>query len=123
MSVPYKQDSSGKVFVTFCGHSSQPRKILLRILLRILIFGPKCMKCIMAYKIIKKLRPESLWGKFQHVSPRSNYATRHCRDLQIPRLNTEHVKESYQYSTLKIWSTIPTDIRELPKIRRISGVW
>ena len=119
MSVPYKQDSSGKVFVNFVAIHLSRAKFLLRILLRILIFGPKCMKCIMAYKISKKLSPESLWGKFQHISPQSNYATRYCRDLQIPRLTTEHVKESYQYSTVKIWSTIPTDIRELPTIRRV----
>ena len=37
-------------------------------------------------------------------------------DLQIPRLNTEHAKRSYQYSTVKILNTIPTDIRKLPTI-------
>ena len=49
-------------------------------------------------------------------SSKSNYATRHCKDLQIPRLNTEHAKKSYQYSTVKIWNAIPTDIKELPPI-------
>ena len=63
-----------------------------------------------------ELSPENLWDKFQQRSSQSNYATRHCKDLQIPRLNTEHAKKSYQYSTVKIWNTIPTDIRELPTI-------
>ena len=64
----------------------------------------------------KKLGPENLWGKFQQRSSQSNYAKRHCKDLHIPRLNTEHAKKGYQYSTVKIWNTIPTDIRELPTI-------
>ena len=72
----------------------------------------------MAYKIINKLSPENIWGIFQQRSSQSNYATRHCKDLQIPRVSTEHVKKSYQYSTVKIWNTIPTDIRELPVISK-----
>ena len=35
---------------------------------------------------------------------------------KISRLNTEHAKKSYQYSTVTVWNTIPTDIRELPTI-------
>jgi len=70
----------------------------------------------MAHKIINKLSPENLWDTFQQRSSQSNYAKRHCKDLQIPRLNTAHAKMSYQYSTVKIWNTIPTDIRELPTI-------
>ena len=42
----------------------------------------------------------------------------HCNDLQVPRLNTEHTKKNYQYSTVKIWNTIRTNIRELPTIGR-----
>ena len=75
-------------------------------------------RSVMAYKIISKLSPENLWGKFQQRSSQCNYATRYCKDLQIPRLNTEHAKKSYQYSTVAIWNTIPTDIRELPTIGR-----
>ena len=71
---------------------------------------------VMAYKILNKLSPENLWGKFQQRSSQSNFATRHCKDLQIPRLNTEHAKKRYQYSTVKIWNTIPPDSRELPTI-------
>ena len=76
----------------------------------------------MAYKIINKSSPENLWGKFQQRSSQSNYA-RHCKDLQIPRLITEHAKKSYQYSTVKFWNTIPTDIRELPTISHIKKKW
>ena len=72
----------------------------------------------MAYKIINKLSPENLWGKFQQRSSQCNYAKRYCKGLQIPRLNTEHAKRGYQYSTVTIWNTIPTDIRELLTIGR-----
>ena len=75
-------------------------------------------RAVIAYKIINKLSPENLWGKFQERSSQCNYARRSCKDLQIPRLNTEHAKKSYQHSTVTIWNTIPTDIRELPTIGR-----
>ena len=73
-------------------------------------------RSVRTYKIINKLSPENLCGKFQQRSSQSNYAARPCKDLQIPRLNTEHAKKSYQYSTVKVWNIIPIDIRELPNI-------
>ena len=78
-------------------------------------------RSVMAYKIINKLSPENLWGKFQQRSSQSSYATRHCKDIQIPRLNTEHAKKSYQYSTVQTWNTIPTVIRELSTISRFKN--
>lgn len=50
----------------------------------------------------------------QRFLTKNNYLA--SGQLQIPWLNTEHAKKSYQYSTVKIWNTIPTDIRELPTI-------
>ena len=75
-------------------------------------------RSVIAHKIINKLSPENLWGKFQQRSSQCTYATRYCKDLQIPRLYTEHAKKSYQYSTVTIWNTISTDIREHPTISR-----
>ena len=75
-------------------------------------------RSVMTYKIMNKLSPESLWDKFQQRSSQSNYATRHCRDLLIPRLNTEHAKKGYYYSAVKVWNDIPVNIRELPTISR-----
>ena len=81
--------------------------------------GKSRVNCLnVRYKTINILSPENLWGKFQQRSSQSNYATRHCKDLQFPRLNTEHGKKSYPYSTVDIWNTIPTDIRELSTISR-----
>ena len=51
-------------------------------------------RSVMTYRIRNTLSSESLWDKFQQRSSQSNYATRNCRDLQIPRLNTEHAKKS-----------------------------
>ena len=75
-------------------------------------------RSVMAYKMINKLSPENFGGKFQQRYSQRKYAARYCKDLQIARLNTEHAKKSYQYSTVAIWNTIPTDIRELPTIGR-----
>ena len=47
----------------------------------------------MTYKIMKKLSQYGFWGKFQLGSLQSNYATRYCGDLNIPRINTEHLKK------------------------------
>ena len=75
-------------------------------------------RSVTTYKIRNKLSPESLWEKFQQRSLQSNYATRNFRDLQIPRLNTEHAKKSCRYSAIKIWNDIPVAMRELPTIIR-----
>ena len=59
-------------------------------------------RSVMAYKILNKLSPESLWDKYQYRSAYSNYITRNCKDLQIPRLKIEHAKKGFYYSALKL---------------------
>ena len=67
-------------------------------------------RIVMTYKIINKLRPEGLWDKFELRSVHSKYETRSCHDFQIPRLNTEHAKNGFKYSALKLWNDMPVDI-------------
>ena len=52
-------------------------------------------------KIIRRQCPESLWDKYHHRTQHSNYRTRNCRDLQIPRNNLEYVKKGFLYAALK----------------------
>ena len=73
-------------------------------------------RAVMAYKIMNRLCPENLWNKFQRRSHYSNYNTRFCRDLQIPRYNLEYAKKGFSYSALKVWNEIPISIRELPTL-------
>ena len=73
-------------------------------------------RSVMTYKIMNKLSPESLWDKFELRSMHSSYVTRNCHDLQIPRLNTEHAKNGFKYSALKMWNDTPVDIREAPTL-------
>ena len=75
-------------------------------------------RSVMAYKILNKLSPESLWDKYQYRSAYSNYETRNCKDLQIPRLKTEHAKKGFYYSALKAWNDIPAAIREIQTLGR-----
>ena len=75
-------------------------------------------RAFMAYKIMNRLCPENLWNKFQRRSHYSNYSTRFCRDLQIPRYNLEYAKKGFSYSALKVWNEIPISIRELPTLCR-----
>ena len=78
-------------------------------------------RLVMTYKVRNKLSPECLRDRFLERSSQSNYATRHCRDLQIPRLHTEHAKYSFQCSPIKVWNDIPVAIRELPTISRFKN--
>ena len=71
----------------------------------------------MTYKIINKLSPESLQDKFELRSVYSNYETRNCHDLQIPRLDTERAKSGFKYSALKLWNDVPVDIREASTLK------
>ena len=68
---------------------------------------------VMTYKILSELRPESLWDKCQYRSMYSDYETRNSKDLQVPRLITEHAKKGFYYSASKIWNDIPANIREI----------
>ena len=62
--------------------------------------------------------PESLWNKYKYRSAYSNYETRNCKDLQIPRLRTEHAKKGFYYSALKAWNDVPANIREIQTFGR-----
>ena len=75
-------------------------------------------RSVMAYKILNKLSPESLWDKYQYRSAYSNYETRNCKDLQIPRLRTEHARKGFYYSALMAWNDIPANIREIQTLGR-----
>ena len=75
-------------------------------------------RSVMTYKILNKLSPESLWHKFQYRSMYSNYETRNCKDLQIPKLITEPAKKGFYYSALKTWNDIPANIRDIQTLRR-----
>ena len=72
----------------------------------------------MEYKILNKLSPDSLWNKYQCRFAYSNYITMNCKDLQIPRLRTEHAKKGFYYSAIKAWNDIPANIREILTLGR-----
>ena len=61
---------------------------------------------------MNKLRPESLWDKFEQRSMHSSYVTRNCHHLQIPKLKYRTCKKGFKYSALEIWNDTPIDIRE-----------
>ena len=74
----------------------------------------KFVRSALTYKIMNRMCPESLWDKFPQISLHSNYNTRNCKDIQIPRYNLEYVKKGFHYSALTAWNSIPISIRELP---------
>ena len=48
----------------------------------------------------------------------SNYETRNYKDLQTPRLITDHAKKGFYYPALKTWNDIPANIREIQTLGR-----
>ena len=46
----------------------------------------------------------------------SQYNTRFCENLQIPKYNLEYSKKRFSYTALKAWNEIPMNIRELPTL-------
>ena len=52
-------------------------------------------RSVMTYKIMNRMCPESLWVKFPHISLHSNYNTRNCKDIRIPRYIIEYVKKAF----------------------------
>ena len=73
-------------------------------------------RSVMTYKIMNRLCPENLWNEFQRRSHYSNYNTRFCENLQIPKHNLEYSKKRFSYTALKAWNEIPMNIRELPTL-------
>ena len=76
-------------------------------------------RSVMTYKIMNRLRPENLWNKFQRRSHYSNYNTRFCENLQIPKYNLDYSKKRFSKKRkrdLKAWNEIPINIRELPAL-------
>ena len=53
------------------------------------------------FKVINKIFPESLRDKFAERSTISKYGTRNKTDLQIPRLNLDFSRKSFNYTGLK----------------------
>ena len=56
---------------------------------------------VMTYKIVHKLCPDSLLGKYKPRANISSYNTINSQDLHIPKHRTEHYKKSFHYSALK----------------------
>ena len=74
----------------------------------------KLDQAVMIFKINNKLCPESLWSRFRQIYEISNYNTRNSRNLEIPMTNLEKTKKGFHHNGLKVWNSIPNEVRELP---------
>ena len=75
-------------------------------------------RLVLMFKIINKICPESLHDKVAERSSISKYDARNKIDLQIPRLNLDFSKKSFNYTGLKTWNSISTNIRESGTLTR-----
>ena len=78
-------------------------------------------RSVLMFKIINKICPESLHDKFAEISSISKYDTRNKTGIQIPRLNLDFSRKSFNYTGLKIWNSIPTYIRESDTLTRFKN--
>ena len=78
-------------------------------------------RSVLMFRIINKICLKSLHDKFAERSTISKYDTRNKTDLQIPRLNLEFNRKSFDYAVLKTWNSIPTYIREPNTLNRFKN--
>ena len=52
-------------------------------------------RAVMAYKMMNKICPESLWDRYKIRNTYSSYRTRNCMDIQIPWYNLEYLKKVF----------------------------
>ena len=76
---------------------------------------------VLMYEIINKICPESLNNKFAERSSISKYDTKNKTDLQIPWLNLDFSRKSFNYTGLKTRNSIPTHIRESVTLTRFKN--
>ena len=75
-------------------------------------------RSVLMFKIINKICFESLHDKITERSSISKDETRNKTDLQIPGLNLDLSKKSFNYTGLKTWNSISTQIRESGTLTR-----
>ena len=73
------------------------------------------------FKIINKICPKSLHNKFAERSTISKYGRRSKTVLQIPRLNLDFSRKSFNCTGLKSWNSIPTHKRGSNKQARFKN--
>ena len=78
-------------------------------------------RSVLIFKIINKICPEILHDKSVERYSISKYDTRNKTDFQIPRLNLDFSKKSFNFTGLETWKSIPTQIRESGKLTRFKN--
>ena len=78
-------------------------------------------RSVLMFKITSEIFPESLHHKFAERSSISKYDTRNKTDLQIPRLNLDFSRNSFNYAGLKTWNSILTHTRESDTLTRFKN--
>ena len=66
----------------------------------------------MTYNIMNRMCPERLWDKFPQISLHSNYNTRNCKDIHIPRYNLEYVTKGVLFIQFLLHGTASPSVSE-----------
>ena len=78
-------------------------------------------RSVLMFKMMNKICPESLYDKFIERSTISRYGTINKTDIQIPGLNLDFSRKSFNYTGLEAWNSIPTHIREFNTLARFKN--
>ena len=77
------------------------------------------MTAVLTYKAMNNLAPSYLSNLLVPVSNTLAYGTRSTtnNNLVIPTHNTELFKQSFSYSAVTIWNSIPLSLKETPSLQ------
>ena len=78
---------------------------------------------ILMYKVIKWNKYPTLRDDLKLQHPSHEYGTR-CNDFYVlPFPRTEAIRISFRYQFIKIWNTIPLDIKNLPSLNKFKTAY
>ena len=82
----------------------------------------KITKAIMVYKSLHGLAPDYLANMFVDRSSITNYALRDTSNkLALPQPRTNYLKNSFSYSGVVLWNSLPTDFRQASTLHKFKS--
>ena len=83
----------------------------------------KSAKAAVMYKVINGIAPDYLQELFVPVNEAHNYNLRFSdMNVKIPQPHTEYHRRSLSYSGARLWNSLLSTIKSLPKVNTFSNV-
>ena len=78
-------------------------------------------KSVLMYKAMHDVIPKYITDLFVPVSNVNSYESRSSVkvDLDVPKVKTQLARQSFSFTCIKIWNSLPVNIRRLESIKNI----